>query len=213
VSRPFVVGITGPIGSGKSLVCRLLAEAHALPVLDADEIGHEALAPGHPVAAQVAFRFGRAVVRPDGGIDRGALAGIVFADPRALRDLELLVHPWILCTIPRRVAALKDAGHAGIILLDAAVLPAWIDHVALDAVVLVRAGEEIRRRRLRERGLTREEIGRRMAAQERLFAGGVPDGWLILENDGTPEALEAATAALWRRLRARFPMKGETERR
>lgn len=213
MSGPRLVGVTGPIGSGKSLLCRLLSEAHGWPVLDADRIGHEALDPGNPVAASVVARFGAAVAGPDGRIDRAVLARVVFADERAREDLNGLVHPWILEQVSLRVAALKDRGYAGIILVDAALLPAWTDRCALDAIVWVRTCRETRRSRLEAKGVTRGEAERRMAAQDRLFAEPVPAGWLILDNDGTPQDLEAAAAALGRTLRARFPETGETETR
>ena len=90
--RTLRIGITGPIGCGKSTVAGWLAEGGAV-VIDADRIAHEVTAPGEPATAAIFERFGDAVRAPDGTLDRPALGRIVFADPAALRELERIVHP------------------------------------------------------------------------------------------------------------------------
>jgi dephospho-CoA kinase len=201
--EPFLVGVTGPIGSGKSLLCRILAEKHGCPVIDADRLGHEAIDPGGAARNAVVARFGDAVLGPGGGIDRTRLAALVFGDAVALAALESVSHPIILAEVERRVAALKASGYAGIILLDAAVLPAWLDRLRLAALVLVRAALDVRLHRLEARGLDREEAQRRIAAQERLFAEELRIDRTI-DNDGTRESLEHAAEVLWRELAARL---------
>jgi dephospho-CoA kinase len=193
---PFLVGVTGPAGSGKSLLCRLLAERHGVPVIDADALGREAIGTGGAARDDVVARFGRKVLGPDGEIDRTRLAALVFGDPAALARLEAASHPVILGEIERRVAALKDAGYAGIIVLDAAVLPGWLDHLCLDALVLVRAAETVRLNRLEARGMDPVAARRLVAAQEGIFAGDLGAD-RVLDNDGTKESLERAAEALW----------------
>jgi dephospho-CoA kinase len=202
-SGPFLVGITGPIGSGKSLLCRILAERFGSRVIDADRLGREAIDPGGAARDAVVARFGDAVLGPGGEIDRSRLAALVFGDAVALAALESLSHPVILAEVERQVAALKASGYAGIILLDAAVLPAWLDRLRLDAWVLVRATMDVRLRRLEARGLGREEAERRIAAQERLFSGELGAD-RIIDNEGTRKSLELAAEALWRDLAARL---------
>src|SRR5512139_1154808 len=92
--RAFRVGLTGGIASGKSTVARLF-EALGVPVIDTDVLAREVVAPGEPVLAQIAARFGAGVLAADGGLDRTALRAIVFADPAARTDLEALTHPAI----------------------------------------------------------------------------------------------------------------------
>ncbi len=199
---PFLVGVTGPIGSGKSLLCRILRRAHGCPVIEADRLGHDLLAAGGGARDAVVRRFGRRALGPDGEIDRARLAALVFRDPAALADLDAISHPLILEEVERRVGALKAAGEAGIILLDAAVLPAWLERLRLQAVVLVQASPEVRLGRLESHGWDREEARHRMAAQERIFARELPADWTVL-NDGSVASLEQSAEALWRELAAR----------
>jgi dephospho-CoA kinase len=202
-SGPFLVGVTGPIGSGKSLLCRILAERHGSHVIDADRLGHEAIGPGGAARDEVVARFGPAVLGPAGEIDRARLGALVFRDPAAIAALASASHPVILAEVERRVAALKASGYAGIILLDAAVLPAWLDRLRLGALVLVRATPDVRLHRLEAHGLDREEARLRIAAQEGLFAEELSADRTI-DNNGTRESLEGAAEALWRELAARL---------
>jgi dephospho-CoA kinase len=87
-----LVGLTGGIGTGKSTVARMLEKRGAI-VFDADILARQAVAPGTPGFDQVVERFGPNVLAPGGGLDREALASIVFSDPGARRDLEGIVHP------------------------------------------------------------------------------------------------------------------------
>src|ERR1041384_991062 len=99
--RVFRVGLTGGIASGKSTVARLF-EALGVPVIDTDVLAREIVAPGEPVLAQIAARFGAGVIAPDGSLDRTALRTIVFADPSARADLEALTHPAIRARLEAR---------------------------------------------------------------------------------------------------------------
>ncbi len=112
VARTVRIGITGPIGCGKSQVGRWLAERGAR-VVDADHVAREVTAPGTPVHAAILRRFGAAVTAPDGTLDRAALGRVVFADPAALRDLEALVHPAVRPRILELIAAAEADGAAG----------------------------------------------------------------------------------------------------
>jgi dephospho-CoA kinase len=197
------VGVTGAIGSGKSLLCRILAHRHGCPVIDADHLGHLAIGRGGAARDEVVALFGATVLDGEGDIDRARLAVQVFSDPAALAALASATHPVILEEVARQVVALKASGYAGIILLDAAVLPEWIDRLRPDAVVMVRATPEARRHRLEARGLGPEDVRRRIAAQEQLFSEGFRADQTIDNND-TTESLDRAAEALWRTLAARF---------
>jgi dephospho-CoA kinase len=122
--RTVRIGLTGPIGCGKSTVAGWLAE-QGVVLVDADAVARDVTQPGQPALAAVAERFGVAVLRPDGSLDRQRLAAIVFADADALAALESIVHPAVR---PRILAAIEAAGAGG--------APA----VAIEAIRLVESG-------------------------------------------------------------------------
>ena len=193
-----VIGLTGGIGSGKSTVADMLAELGAR-VIDADRIGHEVYRPGTEGHASVVRAFGRGVVAPDGTVDRGALGSIVFRDPDALARLNAIVHPLIAADIQRRVAGARAEPGAPAIVIEAAILieAGWRFFDRIWAVIAPR--ETAIARVVAERGLSREEVERRMAAQatdedRRRVAH------LVIENDGTRAELRPRVEAAWRTL-------------
>ena len=111
--RPLTVGIAGRIASGKSLAAHRLVE-RGFYEIDVDALGHEALTARR---GEIVDRFGSAVASSDGAVNRAALGRVVFADPAALRDLEGIVHPYMV----RRVLELRDA-QAGPVVINAALL-------------------------------------------------------------------------------------------
>ncbi|HEX7346553.1 MAG TPA: dephospho-CoA kinase [Candidatus Limnocylindrales bacterium] len=104
------IGITGPIGCGKSTVARWLGERAGVEAVDADHEARLVLAPGTPEVEQVYARFGETLRRPNGELDRAALGRIVFADAAALQELEAIVHPAVR---PRILAAMDRAERSG----------------------------------------------------------------------------------------------------
>jgi dephospho-CoA kinase len=104
------IGITGPIGCGKSTVAHWLSQRAGVEVVDADHEARLVLAPGTPEVEQVYARFGGALRRSNGELDRAALGHIVFADPAALQALEAIVHPAVR---PKILSAMERAERAG----------------------------------------------------------------------------------------------------
>ena len=193
-----VIGLTGGIGSGKSTVADMLAALGAR-VIDADRIGHEVYHPGTEGHASVVRAFGPGIIAADGTIDRRALGAIVFREPEALARLNALVHPLIAAEIQRRLAAVRaDPGTPPIVIEAAIVIEAgWRFFDRIWAVTAPR--EAAIARVMAERGLSREEVERRMAVQttdeERRR---VAD--LVIDNDGTRDELRLRVEAAWRSL-------------
>ena len=188
-----LVGLTGGIGSGKSLVAELLA-AHGATIIDADVLAREAVAPGTPGLAQVRERFGTGVLRPDGSLDRAALGRIVFGDALARRDLEAIIHP----AVRARAAALATAAPEGAVVVQ--VIPLLVEtgqQGHFDQVVVVDVEPEVQLSRIvRRDGLSEAEARARLRAQAsreaRLAAAHV-----VLRNNGNRDDLAAAVDRLW----------------
>ena len=159
-----VVGLTGNVASGKSAVAGFWREA-GVPVLSADELAREAVAPGTPGLAEVAETFGEEVLDASGALDRGALRRRVFRDPEARARLEAIVHPRVREARDRWLA-LQEAAGASLAVVEIPLLFEVGGEGDVDVVVLVDADPELRVARMVEhRGLDREEARRIMSAQ------------------------------------------------
>lgn len=165
LARPLLVGVTGTIGAGKSVLARAMAASPGVKLLDADRIGHEALRPASPLIPALVRRFGRDILAPGGGVDRRALARKVFASPGRVSALNGVVHPWLLATLCGRIARLNRRRGVAIVVVDAALLCEWGLSHGMDRVVVVDAPPAKRRLWLRERGLSLAQIRSREAAQ------------------------------------------------
>ena len=192
---PVRIGLTGPIGCGKSTVAQRLVARGAI-LVDADRLARDVTEPGGPGLAAIAERFGAGVLSPDGSLDRAALGRRVFADPAELHALEAITHPLIR---PRILVALETAAASSTpaVVIEAIRLVegGYVDLV--DEVWLVTCGSAAQRERLAARGLERDEADRRIAAQAGLVDRVRPLADRILETSGTlGETLEAVDRAL-----------------
>jgi dephospho-CoA kinase len=162
--RAVRIGITGPIGCGKSTVARWLREREGVVVIDADQVAREVLDPGEPALDAVIARFGREYLRPDGELDRAALGRLVFADPTALRDLEAIVHPAVRPRILSAIAEAEAEGKSAVI-IEAIKLVEGGLAAECDEVWLVTCDPDTQRKRLLGRGSSAEVATQRIDAQ------------------------------------------------
>lgn len=200
--RALRIGLTGPIGCGKSTVAGWLAARGAV-VIDADAVARSVTAPGEPAHDAVLDRFGPAVRTADGTLDRAALARLVFADAAALADLEALVHPEVRARI---LAAIDDADRVGAAAVAVEAIKLVEGGLAdlCDEVWLVTCAPEAQRERLAGRGMDAADVGRRLAVQGDLAARLRPRATRVIVTDGERAATEAvAGAALEAALAAR----------
>ncbi len=159
--RPCLIGLTGNIATGKSTVAAMLAELGA-QTIDADQVAHQVMRPGRAVYQQVVDAFGQRVVAPGGGIDRQALAGIVFGDSEALRRLERIVHPAVAVEVDRRIAQARSR----VVVVEAiklieAGMAQWCETLW---VTWCRPEQQIERL-MEGRGLSRSQAWQRVRAQ------------------------------------------------
>jgi dephospho-CoA kinase len=186
-----VFGLTGNIGAGKSTVARLFAE-RGVPVIDADQVAREVVAPGTPGIEEVAARF-PGVLTPAGDLDRKALAERVFADAQERAALNAILHPLIGREVRARLDRLAARGHP-IAIYEAALIVENGLHHGLDGLIVVHAPveEQVRRLALRD-GMAEREARSRIAAQlpshEKVKAAD-----FVIENTGAPELLRAQVA-------------------
>ena len=195
---PYVLGLVGPAGGGKSTVARALA-ADGARVVEADRVGHEVTERDPDVRAALVADYGPGVYRADGTLDRAQVAARVFADPAALERLNRVVHPRIVERLRAEVAAASE----GLLVLDAALLLDWGFERECDGVLAVLASRERSVERLvRSRGWSEAEARARLAAarsNESFAAHADETVW----NEGGADELLAAARAACARLRAR----------
>ncbi len=192
----FVVGLTGPIGAGKSTVAAMLRELGAR-VLDADAIARDEQSRGTTGYSAIIQQFGTAVLGEDKEIDRRKLADIVFADPRRLERLEKILHPRVIARILEARKMLPDDQ---VLVVEAIKLVETSLRSICDRVWVVLAQREQLLSRLASRGMSEAHVAARLAAQageeELRRAADV-----IIQNDSDRDALSAAVANAWSEVR------------
>ena len=199
------IGLTGPIGCGKSTVARWLGERPGVVIIDADRVAHEVLDPGEPAFDAVVARFGQNLLRADGALDRAALGRIVFADPEALRDLEAIVHPAVPPRILASIAAAEEAGEPAVVVEAIKLVEGGLAELC-DEVWLVTCDPAVQRARLLGRGSPAEDALQRIAAQGDVVGRIGPVATRTIDTSGDPietrhrveAALDAALAAVRR---------------
>lgn len=159
-----VVGLTGAIASGKSLVSAEFARLGAF-VIDADLIAREIVEPGSPAYNEIVAEFGEEFVGTDGNLDRKALGRLVFSDRERLAALNRITHPRIAEQIESDINKIKQAHPEAFIVVDAALLIENKLHKRMDRVVVVYSDEE----KCVERMMSRDNLSE-TEAQERLGA-------------------------------------------
>jgi dephospho-CoA kinase len=157
------VALTGGIATGKSYVLHGLRK-RGIPCLDADALAHGVMAPGTEATCAIAARFGD-VLTPEGGVDRKKLGPIVFADRLARRDLEAIVHPAVYRAIAIGFKAFELVDRPRLAVADVPLLFESGHEREFDRIVATLCSESTQRARLRERGLSDEDAGQRLAAQ------------------------------------------------
>ena len=183
-----LIGLTGGIGSGKSLAAKCLAELGAT-VIDSDQIAHDITAPHGAAIAPIQARFGPDLLAADGSLDRPKMRRLVFNDPSALQSLEAITHPLIQAETARQAMAAYQNGALYLVFMVPLLVESGYWPQAIDHLVVVDCPRELQIARVMQRSnLDRSEIEQIMSKQasrkDRLAAADT-----ILLNDGNLEKL------------------------
>lgn len=196
-----VIGLTGGIASGKSLVTALFKELGA-DIIDADRVARAVVEPGRPAREEILEAFGPTMLLPDGALNRQRLGDLIFRDPEARAKLNAITHKYIRTEIQSEIARRKAAGGRGIVIVD---VPLLLDKAPkgaydFDAVVVVFADPDVQLARLMAReGLSKEQAASRIMAQ-RPLAEKIPEADWVIDNSGPPEETRRQVRALWHKL-------------
>lgn len=189
-----LVGLTGGIASGKSTVARMFADLGA-PVIDADLLAREVVAPGTPGLAEIAKRWPEVVV--GGVLDRAKLGAKVFQDPVQRAELNAITHPRIAAEAVKRTAVLAERGERAALYEAALIVENNLDR-AMQGLIVVSLPPELQLQRLREReGMAESEAQARLAAQAPLEEKLRRATWVI-DNRAEREQTQARVREVWR---------------
>ncbi len=195
-----LVGLTGGIASGKSLVTKVFRDQGA-QIIDADRIVHGLLAPGQVACREIIEHFGSSIRLPDGSIDRRKLGDIVFNHPEERAWLNQCIHPRVFEVYQAQVMHLRNRQPEAIVVLDAALLIETGYHKRMDRLVVVYAKQKDQVKRLMDRDrFSLEQAMARISSQmpldeKRKYADHV------IENTGTREETERQAREVYEKLR------------
>jgi dephospho-CoA kinase len=196
-----LVGLTGGIASGKSLVSRVFRDLGA-HIIDADKIVHGLLGPGQDACSEVVAHFGKDILLSDGSIDRRKLGDIIFDHPEERAWLNQCIHPRVFEAYNHQVRQICSRQPDAMVVMDAALLIETGYHKHMDKLIVVYATQQDQVKRLMERDrFTLEQAMARISSQmpldeKRKFAD------QVIENTGTREETERQTREVFAKLKA-----------
>ena len=189
-----VVGLTGGIATGKSTVAALL-RARGVPVIDADIVAREVVAPGTEGLAEIVAKFGPGVLSASGELDRAAMRARISADPQARRDLEAITHPRIAMTILERLQRLAAEGNAAAV-VEAALMVETGSYQRYDALIVVTCSPETQLARLVGRDGMTEAAAKALIATQLPLAEKERVATVVIRNEGDRKSLEAQVGSV-----------------
>jgi dephospho-CoA kinase len=191
----FIVGLTGTFGSGKSTVSHLFQELGAF-IIDADQLAHEALEAGNEAYNKIAALFKEACSADGARMDRKKLAKLIFSDAKKRKQLEEIIHPYVL---DRIIEEVSDAEEPVVIIEVPLLFEAGFDALCDQSIVVI-AKYEVINKRLIEKGFTLEEIEKRNKAQMPLEEKMKRANYQI-ENSGSLDSTRREVEKVWNGLR------------
>ena len=195
------IALTGGIGSGKTAVGEILANFGAV-VIDSDQLARQVVERGTPGFDQIVAQFGDEILK-NGDLDRAALASLIFTDPKKRLELEQITHPLIRQEFAKIIKSLPEDA---IVVNQIPLLVESKHDYKFDYIVTVSTSEEIRVARLLKRGLTKDQITKRIQAQATDTEREVIAD-LIIKNEKSKEELFTQVEKLWELLQSKNKAK------
>ena len=189
------IGLTGPIGCGKSTVARWLADRGAV-VVDADEVARAVTAPGQAAHDAILSLFGDRVRATDDTLDRAALARVVFRDPVYLAQLEAIVHPVVRPRILEMIEEAEKAGAPAVVIEAIKLVEGGLAELC-DEVWLVVCPPIVQRERVIARGAEPEDADRRIAGQAGIVERLRPRATRVIDTSGPYADARSRVATAW----------------
>jgi len=196
-----IVGLTGGVASGKTVVSQILREEGAY-LIDADQIARDMVQPHTPTWNELIKVFGKEILQEDGSIHRKRLAAKVFSDPEQRNLLNQIFHTRIKAEMKKEVKEIGQKDPDAIVVIDAALLIELGDHREMDKVIVVTSTEEQQIERLKKRdGVDQEEAQRifssQMPLEEKLK---VAD--FVIRNEGSFEETKKRVKEVFQELKS-----------
>jgi len=195
-----IVGLTGGVASGKSVVSRILKEEGAY-LIDADQIARELVQPRTSTWEELVKVFGKEILQKDGSIHRKKLAAKVFSDPKQRDLLNRTLHPRIKEEMGRRLKAIGQKDPEAIVVIDAPLLVEVGNHREMDKVIVVISTEAQQIARLREREGMDQEEARRIMASQIATEEKVKVADFVIRNEGSLEETERRAREVFQELK------------
>lgn len=199
IEKVYIVGLTGPTGSGKSEVSRVLADQH-IPVIDADKLARQVVEPGSECLNRLVQEFTEDILQDDGSLNRRQLAKRAFATPEDTKLLNSITHPYIIERTKKILMTLEQMREPAAVIDAPLLFESGMDAIC-ELTVAVVSPYERRLARIMERdSLTRTQAEQRMSAQQdEAFYAGRADH--VLRNEGDVEQLRVQALELARYIR------------
>jgi len=191
-----LIGLTGQIGSGKTATAKIL-KSFGAAVVDADRIGREVVDNSPSLRRKLARHFGAEVLNRSGSLNRKKMALRAFADENSKQQFNALVHPHLLRELRRQIR--KQLKNHNVVVVDAALLLDWDIAQEMDFILVIHASKEERLRRVRSRGISREDALARQRAQLPYSEYRKRADRVIL-NNGSVDSLKSKLKSLWHQL-------------
>lgn len=160
-----VIGVTGPIGSGKSYVCAIFAE-RGIPVIDTDAVYHELISKYTDTVKEIVSCFGESVLNENGGIDRTALGNIVFSDSDALEKLNKITHKFVRLETEQLLEKYRKSDVSAVVLEVPLMFESGFDKLCDEVIAVIADDEERIERIMKRNGYTRLEAENRVKKQK-----------------------------------------------